>query len=112
MSDDYDHEFGESDDDHDHEFGEMSDDHDHTNISPPTTFCEENMAARIFPQIENRKMFKMKPKEKDDSYDEVQANLFQFSKGMKILDVVQLCETQIFKFVLCEAVNKSSFSAS
>ena len=28
------------------------------------------------------------------------------------LDVVQLCETQMFKFVLCEAVNISSFSAS
>ena len=28
------------------------------------------------------------------------------------LDVVQLCETQILKFVLCEAVNINSFSAS
>ena len=55
-----------------------------------------------FPQIENRKMFKMKPKGKDDSKDEVQANLLQSSKGIKniggkigkVVKMLTLCWTE------------------
>ena len=49
---------------------------------------------------EERNMMLLKPANNQD--------LIQVKK----LDVVQLCETQMFKFVLCEAVNINSFSAS